>query len=134
MPNLVKSFIRSLFVVLIALMISCSYNDFAVSIAGKWKIVGSQVTGCINSAYNYETNCYSHCETVSFTGNAYTENNFYGGVITTGTYSITGNKITLTDSNGSETDAFVIAGSTLTLIASTDSYSGCTYSLTLIKQ
>jgi hypothetical protein len=128
----------------ILLLASCSSkeSDPAPSIVGTWVQTSQEGSGCTNPADNWKAKCPAgeFCDTYTFIleGNKFTMSNLAFDPVNpliTGTYTISGDKLTLLydDTDYSFECNFVLTSTTLTLTYKISS-SACTITLTFLRQ
>jgi hypothetical protein len=111
---------------------ACEKKDPAAAnpLLGSWEYTG-QVMTCPDPLNNFSEVCDTNCDVLTITSAGTYTYGKPGGVMDTGTYTISGNTVVFTESpTDITTRTYLISGTTLTL-TEIDDTSGCTevYSL-----
>lgn len=125
-----------LLVLLLLLAGACGKKEDPVAtnpLLGSWVYTG-QVMTCPDPLNNFSEVCDTNCDVLTITSAGTYTYGKPGGVMDTGTYTISGNTVVFTESpTDITTRTYLIAGTTLTL-TEIDDTSGCTEVYSFQKQ
>ncbi len=131
--------ILSLFAVglfLLALVVSCKKDETTPTSAlvGSWKFLSSAKTLCTDPLDNYSEVCSTaDCGTLTITSTGTWSFAITGGATMSGTYTATGNSITISETGiPTKNNTYTIVGTTLTFVEA-DAGGGCTETTTFTK-
>lgn len=138
-------------VLMTVLVVSCSKDEKTV--VGNWNFSSVVSTNCTDSAdngtVNFTNGCFKEsvfgfeielCGTAVFTDKNYTFNSkttIFGeteNISETGTYTISGDKITFTATTGEKTEGTLNSDRNSLVINTKDDDTGCDQAITLIKK
>ena len=135
-----RYFINIISVVLMTSMFNCSKSGNSISIAGRWTVNSWTVTGCRDSANNFSMPfecpgsptkwCYIY--TFNTNGTCVVGRTATSTETDTGTYSVTGNFVSIVFTGSSDLWNFVLVNNTLTFSMS-DPTNGCLHTFVLTK-
>ena len=136
---------------LVLIFSACSKDD--KTLKGTWEISNTTNTGCtdvsLNESVNFTNGCvsesiggfgYSLCITAVFTENTFTitQTTTIGTQVdtdvTTGSYTVNGNNVTLTDSSGDSITGTTNSARTELTITETDDIDNCTSTVRMRKK
>lgn len=110
--------------VCVAVTLGCSKKeDPAPSLIGSWKLVSETTTNCTDPGDNGTHSC-TDCYILTFTATTFTMS--FGGTSISGTYSTSGNDLTMTLTGGPPTTGTYTLSATTLSTAFTHITSGCT--------
>ncbi|MBL7851630.1 MAG: lipocalin family protein [Cyclobacteriaceae bacterium] len=118
--------------VCVAVILGCSKKeDPAPSLIGSWKLVSETTTNCTDPGDNGTYPC-TDCYILSFTATTFTFS--YGGTSIGGTYSTSGNNLTMTLTGGPPTTGTYTLNATTLSTVFTHIGSGCTVTTSYSRQ
>ena len=122
---------------LVILLINCSKSSTpATPVVGKWTITSTVTAGCTNTSSNGTKPCTSNCSITTFaSNNTYTiVDGTSGATIATGTYSISGTRLTMTKPGSNPIMyTFTLPGNTLVIVGDPIDSSECYYTYTFVR-